>query len=73
LTKAASLDDVVVAAFVAGPGQFMIPRLMFNGVRESVSLTILAATTLLVLLSTTLMFAATRLAASPRAKSSPDG
>jgi putative spermidine/putrescine transport system permease protein len=68
---AVSLDDVVVAMFVSGPGQLTLPRQMFNGVRENISPTILAAATLLVILSSLLMIATTRLAASSRAKSAP--
>lgn len=44
---ATSLDDVVVAMFVGGPQQLTLPRQMFNGLRENISPTILAAATLL--------------------------
>lgn len=60
---AVSLDDVVVAMFVAGPGQLTLPRQMFNGVRENISPTILAAASILVLLSILLMTTTTKLAA----------
>jgi putative spermidine/putrescine transport system permease protein len=65
---AVSLDDVVVAMFVSGPGQLTLPRQMFNGVRENISPTILAAAALLVVASILLMTAATRLASRSRVK-----
>ena len=60
---AVSLDDVVVAMFVSGPGQLTLPRQMFNGVRENISPTILAAASILVLLSILLMATTIRLSA----------
>lgn len=58
---ATSLDDVVVAMFVGGPAQLTLPRQMFNGLRENVSPTILAAATLLTVVSALMMAATSRL------------
>jgi putative spermidine/putrescine transport system permease protein len=63
---AVSLDDVVVAMFVGGPSQLTLPRQMFNGLRENISPTILAAATLLTLVSIGLMVATSRLSARAR-------
>ena len=60
---AASLDDVVVAMFVGGPAQLTLPRQMFNGLRENISPTILAAAALLTVVSTLMMVATSRLSA----------
>lgn len=60
---AASLDDVVVSMFVGGPAQLTLPRQMFNGLRENVSPTILAAAALLTVVSTLMMLATSRLSA----------
>ncbi|WP_038937203.1 ABC transporter permease [Bradyrhizobium japonicum] len=46
-----SFDEVVVALFVAGPGQRTLPRVMFSGIREEISPTIIAAATVLILFS----------------------
>lgn len=54
---ATSFDEVVVAFFLAGPGQRTLPRQMFAGINENISLTIAAAATLLVLLSVAMMAA----------------
>lgn len=63
---ATSLEDVVVAMFVGGPSQLTLPRQMFNGLRENVSPTILAAATLLTGLSIGLMLATNGLSARSR-------
>ncbi len=66
---ATSLDDVVVAMFVGGPAQLTLPRQMFNGLRENISPTILAAATLLTAVSTVMMVATIRLSSQiPLAK-----
>lgn len=70
---AVSLDDVVVAMFVGGPGQLTLPRQMFNGVRENISPTILAAATLLVLTSILLMTSTTLLSRRSRSKAALAG
>ncbi|MCC7273333.1 MAG: ABC transporter permease [Alphaproteobacteria bacterium] len=54
---ATSFDEVVVAFFLAGPGQRTLPRQMFAGINENISLTITAAASLLVILSIALMAA----------------
>jgi putative spermidine/putrescine transport system permease protein len=50
-----SFDEVVVVLFLAGPEQRTIPRMMFSGLREQISPTILAVATLLVILSAMLL------------------
>lgn len=54
---ATSFDEVVVAFFLAGAGQRTLPRQMFAGINENISLTIAAAATMLVLMSVALMAA----------------
>ena len=63
---ATSLDDVVVAMFIGGPSQVTLPRQMFNGLRENISPTILAAATLLTVVSVGMMWATDRLSARAR-------
>lgn len=58
---ATSWDEVVVTLFLAGPEQYTLPRRMWSGVRDNLSPTILAAATLLILLSILLMLALERL------------
>jgi putative spermidine/putrescine transport system permease protein len=48
---AASFDEVVVALLIAGPGQRTLPRQMFAGINDNISLTITAAATMLIALS----------------------
>ena len=50
-----SFDEVIIIIFLAGPEQRTIPRQMFSGLREQISPTILAASTLLLLLSVVLL------------------
>ncbi|SMM99412.1 Spermidine Putrescine ABC transporter permease component potC (TC_3.A.1.11.1) [uncultured Candidatus Thioglobus sp.] len=50
-----SFDEVVVIIFLATPEQRTIPRQMFSGLREQISPTILAAATLLILISVFLL------------------
>lgn len=52
---AASFDEVVVALLIAGPGQRTLPRQMFAGINNNLSLTITAAATMLIALSLALM------------------
>ncbi|MGY3361780.1 putative spermidine/putrescine transport system permease protein [Bradyrhizobium sp. GM0.4] len=47
----ASFDEVVVALFVASPEQRTLPMVMFSGIREQISPTIIAAATVLILFS----------------------
>jgi len=44
-----SFDEVVVVVFLAGPEQRTLPRQMFSGIRETISPTITAAATMLIL------------------------
>lgn len=50
-----SLDEVVVTLFIAGPGQRTLPRQLFDGVRESISPTVAAVATILIMVSVTVM------------------
>jgi putative spermidine/putrescine transport system permease protein len=52
---ATSFDELVVAIFVASPGQFTLPRQMYAGLREFLSPTIAAAAVLLILVSLVLL------------------
>jgi len=52
---AASFDEVVVALLIAGPGQRTLPRQMFSGINDNISLTITAAATMLIVISLVLM------------------
>ena len=52
---AASFDEVVVALLLAGPGQRTLPRQMFAGINDNISLTITAAATMLIAVSLMLM------------------
>ena len=54
---AVSFDELVVALFIAGPGQFTLPRQMYAGLREFLSPTIAAAAVLVILLSILLLAA----------------
>jgi putative spermidine/putrescine transport system permease protein len=58
---ATSLDETVVVLFLAGPAQRTLPRQMFAGLNDEISLTIMAAATLMVLLSAALLGAVARL------------
>ncbi|WP_240790944.1 ABC transporter permease [Roseomonas sp. AR75] len=52
---ATSLDEFVITLFLAGPGQFTLPRQMYANVREYMTPTILSAASLLFLLSVLLL------------------
>ncbi|CAG9257358.1 Spermidine Putrescine ABC transporter permease component potC (TC_3.A.1.11.1) [Paraburkholderia unamae] len=52
---ATSFDEVVITLFLAGPDQATIPRQMFSGIRDSITPTIVALATILVLFSTSLL------------------
>jgi putative spermidine/putrescine transport system permease protein len=54
---ATSFDEVVVALLIAGPGQRTLPRQMFAGINDNISLTITAAATMLIAISLLLMTA----------------
>lgn len=53
---ATSFDEVVVALLIAGPGQRTLPRQMFAGINDNISLTIAAAATMLIAISIAFMF-----------------
>lgn len=55
---ATSFDEVVVALLLTGPGQRTLPRQMFAGINDNISLTITAAGTMLVALACLLLLAA---------------
>ena len=50
-----SFDEVIIIIFLAGPEQRTIPRQMFSGLREQICPTLLAASTLLLVLSVFLL------------------
>ena len=52
-----SLDEVVVATFLAGPSQVTLPMHMLAGLRQEVNLSILAVATILTVLSVLLLTA----------------
>jgi|APFre7841882630_1041343.scaffolds.fasta_scaffold27175_2 putative spermidine/putrescine transport system permease protein len=52
---AVSFDEVVVALLIAGPGQRTLPRQMFSGINDNISLTITAAATMLIGISLAFM------------------
>jgi putative spermidine/putrescine transport system permease protein len=54
---ATSLDETVVVLFLAGPGQRTLPRQMFAGLNDEISLAVMAAATLMVALSVLLLAA----------------
>lgn len=53
---ATSFDELVIAIFITGPGEFTLPRQMFAGLREFLSPTIAAAAVIMILLSFALLF-----------------
>ncbi len=53
---ATSFDEVVVTLFLASPEQATLPRQMFSGIRENISPTIAAVATILIVLSTLMLF-----------------
>ncbi len=50
-----SLDEVIVALFISGPAQQTLPNQMFAGIRDNIDPSILAVSTLLILVTTALM------------------
>ncbi|AUW45923.1 ABC transporter permease [Rhizobium leguminosarum] len=56
---ATSLDEVVVTVFLAGPGQRTLPREMFTAARDTLTPTIAAAATIVVVCSMLLLSAST--------------
>ena len=52
---AVSFDDVILVLFLGGPGQRTLPRQMFSGINDNISLTITAAATVLIVISIALM------------------
>ena len=55
---ATSFDELVVAIFITGPGEFTLPRQMFAGLREMLSPTIAAAAVIMILFSVVLLVVA---------------
>lgn len=51
-----SFDEVIIVLFLGGPNEKTIPKQMFSGLREEISPTILAASTLLAILAVFLLF-----------------
>ncbi|MCK1453189.1 ABC transporter permease [Bradyrhizobium sp. 35] len=50
-----SFDEVVISLFIASPEQRTLPMVMFSGIREEISPTIIAATAVLLLFSTVML------------------
>jgi len=50
-----SFDEIVVALFIAAPGQFTLPRQLFAGLRDNLDPSIVAIATLLIAVSIVLM------------------
>jgi putative spermidine/putrescine transport system permease protein len=48
---ATSFDEIVVALFISGPDQKTLPRQMFDGIRDNIEPSILAMSTLLIVIS----------------------
>ena len=69
---ATSFDEVVVVLLMGGPGQRTLPRQMFAGINDSISLTITAAATLLVAFSIVLMASVSALKRRATAARRPD-
>lgn len=63
---ATSLDEIVVTLFLSGPGQRTLPREIFTSAREFLTPTIAAAATVMIALSTALLFGSLLL--SPRSQ-----
>ena len=51
-----SFDEVVVVIFLGGEDQITLPRLIWSGIRQEITLTILAVATIMVLLSVVVLF-----------------
>jgi putative spermidine/putrescine transport system permease protein len=51
-----SFDEVIAVIFIAGPEQRTLPRQMFSGIRELISPTITAAASVLIVISTLMLF-----------------
>ncbi|WP_133647063.1 ABC transporter permease [Paraburkholderia flava] len=60
---ATSFDEVVITLFLAGPDQVTVPRQMFSGIRDSITPTIVALATILIVFSTSLLLVVERLRA----------
>ena len=50
-----SFDEIVVVLFLGGADQLTLPKQMWSGIRQEISPTILAAATILVILSVLLL------------------
>ncbi|MFD1199893.1 ABC transporter permease [Brucella gallinifaecis] len=51
----ASLDEIVITLFLAGPGQRTLPREMFSAARDTITPTLAAAATTMIVFSTVLL------------------
>ena len=60
---ATSFDEVMVALFIAAPGQFTLPRQMFSGLREQITPTVFAAATVVLAVCLVLSWLAARFGA----------
>jgi len=68
-----SFDEVVVALFISGPAQRTLPRQMFDGIRDNIDPSILAMSTLLIIVSTIFMTVMALLARQAGKSSKSDG
>ncbi|HIA76817.1 MAG: ABC transporter permease subunit [Gammaproteobacteria bacterium] len=51
-----SFDEVVVVIFLGSENQITLPRLIWSGIRQEITLTILAVATIMVLLPVVVLF-----------------
>lgn len=54
-----SFDEVVVALFISGPSQRTLPRQMFDGIRDSINPSIIAMSTILMVMAVLMLTLAT--------------
>jgi putative spermidine/putrescine transport system permease protein len=66
-----SFDEVVVAIFIAGPGQRTLPRQMFDGIRDTIDPSIIAMSSFLMVVATIALTVSTWIAQRTR-NSQPD-
>ena len=55
LAFVASFDELIIAILLAGSDQRTLPRQMYSGIREEITLTITAAATVLIVFAILLM------------------
>jgi spermidine/putrescine transport system permease protein len=70
LALALSLDDVVISAFVTGPGGTTLPVYVFSAIRRGVTPELNAISTIMLLVSTTLVLSSLFLQRAPKSEES---